>query len=300
MNRYKFAIFILLFSGITLLFFFLVRDKSIALLDPKGIIAMQERTLLYTAVLLSLFGLIPVFALTVFISWKYRASNTKAAYAPDWTTGTKLELTWWGILSLIILILAIITWNSTHALDPHKPIKADTRPMTIQVVALQWKWLFIYPEQNIATVNFIVFPEKTPITFELTADAPMNSFWIPQLGGQMYAMEGMVNKIHLMANAPGEFPGTAAEISGSGFAGMKFLAKATSQAGFTAWVQSVKTSPQALRPETYQELAKPSENNQRASYASVEKDLYNQIVMKFMAPQKASGHEPSTMEDTQH
>jgi cytochrome o ubiquinol oxidase subunit 2 len=149
-------------------------------------------------------------------------------------------------------------------------------------VALQWKWLFIYPEQNIATVNFVEFPNSTPVNFQLTADAPMNSFWIPELGGQMYAMPGMSTQLHLMADRPGEFNGSAAEISGKGFSGMKFIAKATSQKDFDTWVKSVKQSSNMIDLSKYNKLAEPSENNPVITYASVEKDLYNSIIMKFM------------------
>src|SRR3989344_8743312 len=223
------ALFILLLVGITILVAVLLGGGTIAVLNPKGIVATQERNLIIFALLLSLTVVIPVFILTFAIAWKFREGREEK-YEPDWDHNKWLEFVWWAVPAAIILVLAAVTWTSTHQLDPFKPLSSSTQPITIQVVALQWKWLFIYPEQNIATVNFVQFPARTPINFELTADAPMNSFWIPQLSGQIYAMAGHKTQLHLMADETGEFAGSAAEISGRGFAGMKFSAKATSVA----------------------------------------------------------------------
>jgi cytochrome o ubiquinol oxidase subunit 2 len=152
------------------------------------------------------------------------------------------------------------------------------------VIALDWKWLFIYPEQRIATVNYVAFPEKTPVNFQITADAPMNSFWIPQLGGQIYAMPGMSTKLHLMADRTGEFRGSSANISGEGFAGMTFTAKSDTSAGFDRWVKSIKQSPNQLSLGTYDQLAKPSQDNPPMYYSLKEHNLYDIVVMKFMEP----------------
>jgi cytochrome o ubiquinol oxidase subunit 2 len=272
----------------------LVKNGHFALLNPQGMIALKERNLIIIPVLLMLCIVIPVYIMTFLIAWRYRAENHKAKYTPDKSANKLLELSWWIIPSIVVLIMAFITWRGAHDLDPVKPLNSDKKPITIQVVALQWKWLFIYPEQNIATVNYIQFPEKTPINFELTADAPMNSFWIPQLGGQMYAMAGMGTKLHLIADKPGEFSGSSAEISGGGFAGMKFVAKSTSQEDFESWVQSVKTSTNVLDSVTYNKLALPSEENPVAFYASADENLYNKIIMKFASPQQ-SEHTMSQM-----
>ena len=262
-----------------------LQGSNIQVLNPKGMIALKERHLLATATFLMLLIVIPVFVLTFIIAWRYRAGNTKAKYAPDWDYSFLAESLWWGLPCAIVLMLSIITWTSSHELDPFKPLESTTKPITIQVVALQWKWLFIYPEQKIATVNFIQFPEHTPLNFEVTADAPMNSFWIPQLGGQIYAMPGMRTKLHLIANAIGSFNGSSANLSGEGFAGMKFIAKSSSQADFEQWVQSVRQSPQHLHLEEYTALAKPSMNNPIASYLLQEQNLFDQIVMQYMMPQ---------------
>jgi cytochrome o ubiquinol oxidase subunit 2 len=191
---------------------------------------------------------------------------------------------WWILPSIIILILSVITWQKTHALDPYKPIVSENPPITIQVVALNWKWLFIYPEQNIATINFIQVPVNTPINFILTADGPMNSFWIPQLGGQMYAMSGMSTTLHLIANEEGDFAGSAAEINGEGFSGMRFITRASSQEAFDQWVMNAKASSRFLSLEEYEILAKPSQNNVPVIYAASDPGLYDTIIMKYMSP----------------
>ncbi len=179
--------------------------------------------------------------------------------------------------------MAILTWVATHELDPYRPLGTSLETFKIQVVALDWKWLFIYPEQGIATVNFVQFPEKTPIHFELAADgSPMNSFWIPELSGQIYAMTGMVTPLHLMADGSGVYKGRAAEINGRGYADMAFIAKSTSHSDFDDWVLSVKESPFQLSGPVYEELIKPSINPAALFYSHVEEGLFNKIVMKYM------------------
>ncbi len=183
---------------------------------------------------------------------------------------------------IIIVVLAIITWRSSHKLNPFTPIESDKKALAIQVIALQWKWLFLYPEQGIATLNYVQFPEKTPIAFEITSDAPMNSFWIPQLGGQIYAMPAMRTKLHLIANEPGTFRGASANISGTGFASMHFVAEACSEEAFAEWVNTVRASGQPLGSEEYEALAQPSEKNPVAHYVLKQGDLFDTVVMKYM------------------
>jgi cytochrome o ubiquinol oxidase subunit 2 len=254
------------------------------LLNPKGIVALKERNLMLIATALMLVIVLPVFGLTIAIAWRYRASNTQAKYTPDWDHNRMFETIWWGFPCAIILVISIITWQSTHALDPSKQVAASGNPMTIQVIALDWKWLFIYPEQHIATLNYVEFPKDTPVNFVITGDAPMNSFWIPQLGGQIYAMAGMTTHLSLMASTPGDYRGSSANLSGAGFAGMKFTAKAATTSEFDSWVQQVQTSRNSLIAETYDELAKPSSNNPTADYAFVEPGIYDRVVMKYMMP----------------
>ncbi len=286
-KNFKFLLSIVLALIALGLVLLMVVHGNFVLFNPKGIVALKERSLIVTAIGLMFIVVIPVFIATFYFAWKYRAGRD-AEYAPDSNPNVKLELLWWAIPAAVIFVLAIINWKSAHDLDPYKPLQSAAKPLTIQVVSLRWKWLFIYPEQNIATVNFIEFPENVPVNFQLTSDASMNSFWIPQLGGQMYAMAGMQTQLHLMAGEPGEFNGSAAEINGTGFAGMKFIAKASSQADFYAWVESVKKSSQTLNQEAYNKLAEPSENNPATFYSSTEKNLYSTIMMKYMMP--ASTH----------
>lgn len=249
-------------------------------------IALRQKQLIIFATLLMLIVVIPVFIITLFFIWRYKASNIKAKYTPDSAHNYIAECFWWGIPFIIIIILGIVTYTSSHELNPFKPIDTGKKSMVIQVVALEWKWLFIYPEENIATINFIQFPEHTPLDFEITADAPMNSFWIPQLGGQIYAMPAMRSKLHLIAHESGDYRGSSAQLSGLGFAGMSFIAKASSQADFDRWVQSVKQSGKSLTLEEYDRLVAPSEHVKPAFYVLKEKDLFDQIIIKYITPYK--------------
>ncbi len=256
-------------------------------LNGQGAVAIAERGLIIHAVLLMLIVAVPVFLLIFLIAWRYRAGRrSRARYAPDWEHGKMEELVWWAIPIEIVLILGALTWSSTHQLDPRKPLPGGT-PLVVQVVALDWKWLFLYPEQKIATVNYIAVPVDRPLRFEITADAPMNSFWIPQLGGQIYAMTGMMSTLHLVANKPGTFKGLSANYSGEGFAGMQFTVVATPQEEFDAWIQTVKESPQILDQSAYRMLARPSIANPAAYYGSFDQDLLSSIMKKFTgdAPQ---------------
>lgn len=260
----------------------LVHGHTVSILSPAGTIADQQRSLIEFAAILGLVVIVPVFALTFFIVWRFRDGNVKARYRPNWDGNTKLEAIWWGIPCAIILVLAVVTWQSSHSLDPTRKLQSSTKPMTIQVIALNWKWLFIYPEQNIATVNYVQFPEDTPIHFEITSDGPMNSFWIPQLGGQIYAMAGMQTTLQLMADHPGTYAGSSANLSGKGFAGMKFSAVSSSQADFNQWVQSVWETPNRLTLSELTRLSYPSENAPVALYGARDEGLYDTVLMKYM------------------
>lgn len=277
------TLLLLLIGGVALTAFFVSRH-SIAVLDPKGMIAAKERELIITASLLMLIVVIPVLFLTLIFAWRYRETNLKAKFTPDWEHNSIAEYCWWGVPLAIIAILTVITWRSSHALNPFKPLEIDKKPLIIQAVALQWKWLFLYPEQGIATVNYIQFPAQTPLNFEITADAPMNSFWIPQLGGQIYAMPAMRTKIHLIADEVGEFRGASANISGKGFAGMIFKAKASLETDFDRWVEKIRQTATPLSFESYNKLALPSENEPPAVYLLGDPELFNRIIMKYSAP----------------
>lgn len=271
---------------------------NMTLLNPTGQVGLEQRNLIITATLLMLLVVVPVIVMTFLFAWKYRASNKNAVYTPKWSHSTKIEVAVWTIPVLIIIALGYITYISTHELDPYRPIESDVKPVTIEVVALDWKWLFIYPEQGIATVNKIVFPAHTPINFKITSDAVMNSFFIPGLGGQIYAMAGMQTKLHLIADRNAEMDGISANYSGAGFTGMKFKAISTTQEDFDAWVGEVKKSPKQLDQAEYAALAKPSQNNPVELYSSVTPNQFQIIVDKYegMKPGKPLKHEKKEKE----
>ncbi len=289
---------------------------TIAVLNPKGYIAQKEYNLIIFGTVLSLLIIVPVFLMTFMIVKKYRVDQHDAPkvkrgkpvrYTPDWDHDRRLETIWWGVPLLIIMVLAVVTWQSSHELDPFKAISANVtsqQPIKVQVVALQWKWLFIYPDQGVASVNYLEFPAGTPVSFEITADAPMNSFWIPQLGGQVYAMSGMSTQLHLMADQPGTFRGVSANLSGEGFAGMNFMAHSVSNNDFANWVQAIKSSAHELNSSSYAQLSQPSKDNKPAFYtvqdssnataahnlndSTSSTDLYDTVVQKYMMHSGAS------------
>ena len=280
--RYKVALSALVGVIVAASIIALFSNANFMVLNTQGAVADQQRDLIVFTVLLSLVVVVPVFILLFGIAWRFRASNTKARYRPDWDGNPLLEAVWWGIPFAIIMVLSTVIWVTSNQLDPYRPLVSDKKPVNVQVVALQWKWLFIYPDQKIATVNQLRIPVGTPINFTITADAPMNSFWIPSLGGQVYAMSGMSTKLHLIANNEGEYYGSSANISGEGFAGMKFMTTATDERAFNAWVSTVKAQSEPLDTVRYGKLAKPSQNTPKASYVLDDKNLYNTIVMKYM------------------
>lgn len=270
---------------------------NIDVLNPQGHIAARERDLIVFTLLLSLVVVLPVFFMLFFFAWKYRADNHKARYTPDWDGNKWLEVVWWGIPCVIILILGVITWKSSHELDPYRAIDSTVKPVTVQVVALQWKWLFIYPDQKIATINDLRFPEKTPINFVITGDAPMNSFWIPSLGGQVYAMSGMSTKLHLIADTIGEYKGSSANISGEGFADMAFTAKSVSRQDFDAWTKDTATTGGSLDGDRYVQLAQPGVPHEAQYFKLGDASLYDTIIMKYMMPSSHDDHgKTATME----
>ena len=251
-------------------------------LDPKGQVGMDEKNLIILCTILMLIVVVPVIVLTLYFAWKYRASRDFEIYTPKWAHSTKIEAVVWSIPILIVISLSVITWRSTHALDPYSPLEGQGEHLTVEVVSLNWKWLFIYPEQGIATVNELVFPANKPVAFKITSESTMNSFFIPQLGSQIYSMAGMETKLHLIANEPGTYKGISSNYSGAGFTGMKFNAIATPTEGdFNDWVASVKQAQTALTPASYEQLAKQSENNPVTYYSNVSEGLFHDIVMKL-------------------
>lgn len=253
----------------------------LALFDSKGFIAAEEGVLIIQATLMMLVVVVPVLVLLFYFAWHYRASNKNARYMPNWEHSKMDELVWWAIPFEIILVLSALTWSSTHALDPRKPLESNVAPITVQVVALPWKWLFIYPELGVASVNTLHIPTDTPINFKITADAPMNSFWIPELGGQIYAMTGMVTELHLIANESGTFKGLSANYSGEGFADMTFNVHANPKEAFDLWVAQTRQSSAALDSPAYALLAKPSTMTEAGYYGSVAPIIFDSLLMRF-------------------
>ncbi len=269
-------------------------SDKLVVLNPKGAIGKQQLDLMIISTALCLIIIVPVLILTFYIVWKYRHKpESKAKYEPEWEHSTKLETIWWGIPIVIIAILAVITVRYTYQLEPSKPIEHEAKPIVIQVTSLDWKWLFQYPEQGIATVNYIQFPEDVPIRFELTSDAPMNSFWIPQLGGQVYTMSGMAMKLHLIADEPGTYLGMGANFSGREFGKMQFEAKASSREEFDAWVHGIKDSSPALTNEGYEQLTIPGVSEVEA-FSSIPDGLFQRIVTKYGGHDHGSGGDSST------
>lgn len=255
---------------------------DMTLFNPKGQVGLDERNLIISATLLMLIVVIPVFIMTAVFAWKYRASNTKANYQPNWAHSTRIEAVVWGIPTLIIIALGILTWTSTHALDPYKPLESDVPPVTVQVIAMDWKWLFIYPELGVASVNELAIPDNTPINFRITSDGAMTSFFIPSLGGQIYAMAGMQTQLHLIANEIGVYRGFAANYNGEGFSKMGFATRAMSPADFQGWVEQVRGDSARLDSMTdYAVLAKPSIEHPVQHFASVQPDLFQKVVDKY-------------------
>ena len=262
-------------------------------LNPSGDVAIQERDLLLIATALMLLVIIPVIVLTVLFAWRYRASNKDARYEPDWSHSVHLELVIWALPLLIIVWLGALTWMGSHLLDPYRsigrvssehPIDANGKTLEIEVVALDWKWLFIYPEYQLATVNESAAPVDRPIRFRITSSSVMNSFYIPALAGQIYAMAGMETKLHAVINKPGDYRGFSANYSGDGFSGMRFVFHGMAQADFDAWVKKAKTHRETLSRSRYLELARPSQNEPAQQFGAVDPDLYHAILNMCVEP----------------
>lgn len=265
------------------------------LLNAPGDIAAQQGDLIVVSTLLMLLIILPVIALTLFFAWRYRASNQEATYAPDWDHSTQLELAIWAAPLLIIIALGAITWVSTHTLDPYRPVEriaegrplpADVEPLVIEVVALDWKWLFLYPEQDIAMVNEVAVPVDRPVQFKITGSTVMNSFYIPALAGQIYAMPGMQTQLHAVMNAPGVYEGFSANYSGAGFSGMRFKLRGLDEAGFQQWLTRARDSASPLSREAYLQLEKPSEKVAPAAFSSVAPGLYQAILNRCVDTRK--------------
>jgi cytochrome o ubiquinol oxidase subunit 2 len=278
----------------------LLAGCNLVVLDPAGDVARQQGNLILISTALMLLIIVPVMILTVLFAWRYRAANRHATYKPDWDHSTQLELVIWAAPLLIIICLGALTWVATHLLDPYRPlartapgqaVTAEVRPVEVEVVALDWKWLFIYPEQGIATVNELALPAHRPVRFRISSSSVMNSFYIPALAGQIYAMPGMETKLHGVFNQTGQFTGFSANYSGAGFSDMRFAVKSLSDANFGAWVAKVKAGGASLDRTAYLKLEKPSEKVPAQRFASVDPQLFDAVVNMCVEPGKMCMHD---------
>jgi cytochrome o ubiquinol oxidase subunit 2 len=254
--------------------------SKIVLFHPRGPVGDAERMVIVTAFMLMAIVVIPVFIMTFWFPRKYRASNTNATYAPKWSYSGSIDLVVWLVPVCIIMALGFLSWTRTNSLDPYKPITTGAKPLRIEAVSLNWKWLFIYPEQDVAIVNQLVFPAKVPLSFRITSDTVLTSFFIPQLGSQIYAMPGMESLLHLMADEPGTYEGRNQQFSGRGYADMHFKAIAVSREGFDAWVQKAKQYPERLGEARFKELEKPSVGYPVTYFSSVEPQFFDYVISK--------------------
>src|SRR6201989_819638 len=257
-------------------------------LDPKGPLAAAERLILLNSLGIMLAIVVPVILATLGVAFWFRASNERARYRPDFAYSGRLEMLVWSIPAMTVLLVGGVAWVGAHDLDPGKPISSTVKPINVQVVSLDWKWLFIYPEQGIASVNKLVVPVGTPISFELTSSSVMNSFFVPQLGGQIYTMSGMATRLHLQADHLGTYAGLSAMFSGDGFPDMRFTVDAVTDDGFEQWVRQAGETGSVLDKQAYADLVKPSKAVAPFTYRGVAPSLFSSIVNAGMGTQDAS------------
>ncbi|MFZ3125834.1 MAG: ubiquinol oxidase subunit II [Acidovorax sp.] len=274
--------------------------SKVVVLNPAGDIAAQQGQMVITATLLMLVIIVPVIAFTLFFAWKYRQGNTEAEYEPEWHHSTTLELMIWTVPLFIVIALGALTWIGTHKLDPYRPLDridaqrplaANVKPLLVQVVAMDWKWLFFYPEQGIATVNELAAPVDRPILFKLTATSTMNAFYVPDLAGMVYTMPGMQTELNAVINRPGVFKGMSSHYSGAGFSGMTFKFHGLSNDDFAQWVQKAKAEGKSLDRRTYLNLVKPSERDPVQRFATVEEGLYDKVLNRCVEDGKMCMHQ---------
>jgi len=246
-------------------------------LDPQGPIAAAERTILLDATVIMLAVGVPVVVLTLAFAWWFRAGNTKAVYLPDWSYSGRIEVVVWSIPALTVGFLGGMAWIGSHDLDPRAPIQSGVPTLNIEVVAMDWKWLFIYPDQQVASVNRLVVPAGAPLSLRITSASVMNSFFVPQLGSQIYAMAGMATRLHLLADQPGTYPGFSAQFSGEGFSDMRFDTVALAKEGFENWVKSTRSGGGRLDPDSYAKLARPSSAVAPMTFGDVAPGLFESL-----------------------
>jgi cytochrome o ubiquinol oxidase subunit 2 len=254
------------------------------LFNPQGLISHDQHNLFMVLLVLLIVAAVPVVLFLYYVAWKFRESNTQAVHTPDKQHSRRLVFSIWAYPILFFFIFVSILWPVTFKIQPHKAIADAGQPLVVQVIAMRWKWLFLYPDQGVASVNYVQLPIDRPVTFALTADdVSMSSFWIPNLGGQLYAMTGHVNQLNLLPDKVGTYPGSTAEINGGGFADMKFTATVGTQSDFNTWVRDVRQGNNVLDTSAYNKLLKPTEDNPPQMYSNYQRNLYDTVVMKYMA-----------------
>jgi cytochrome o ubiquinol oxidase subunit 2 len=261
---------------------------SEGVLDPKGPVAAAERLILFNSLGIMLAIVVPTILATLGVAWWFRSSNTRARYLPNFDYSGRLEILVWSVPAMTVLLVGGVAWVGSHDLDPGKSIASAAKPLTVQVVSLDWKWLFIYPDQGIATVNQLTIPVGTPVSFELTSTGVMNSFFVPQLGGQIYTMAGMMTRLHVEADHPGTYPGLSAQFSGDGFADMRFNVEALPAESFAQWVDATRNAGPVLDAPAYTDLAKPSHAVAPFTYRSVAPNLFKRLLTAGMDPRGRS------------
>lgn len=268
---------------ISLMFIFLEMSGCSSLLNPQGSIAKDECSLILISFIMMLFVVIPVIFMTIYFSIKYRSTNINEIYKPNWSYCKKIETVIWTVPILIISCLAFLAWHYSHKLEPKKSIVSLYNPIKIDVIALDWKWLFIYPDYHIATINEIMFPKNRPVVFRITSNSVMNSFFIPSLGSQIYAMPGMITKLNLVSNSSGEFKGISSNYSGRGFSNMKFTAISVSNNTiFLNWIKKAQNSSQKLNTmKIFNRISNPNENYSVAYFSNIKKNLFYEIANKY-------------------
>ncbi|MBV9992993.1 MAG: ubiquinol oxidase subunit II [Alphaproteobacteria bacterium] len=259
-------------------------------LDPLGPVGRDDATLLIDATVVMLAIVVPTIMLAFWIAWRYRASNPKAEYLPYWSYSGRIEAVVWSIPVLTIMFIGGLIWIGSYRLDPFKPLPSKAPPLEVQVVSLDWKWLFIYPQQGVATVNRLVVPAGTPVHFSITSASVFNAFFVPRLGSMVYAMPGMVSQVSLEADRPGTTYGQSAHFSGDGFSDMHFQVQSVPASEFAAWVRSAKGGGPVLDRKAYAELARQSQNVKPYSYSAVDAELFGAVAMQQIPP--APGPEP--------
>jgi cytochrome o ubiquinol oxidase subunit 2 len=252
--------------------------------DPQGPIGVAEKTILIDSLAIMLAIVLPTILATFAFAFWFRASNTKAFYWPDWEYSGRIELVVWAIPALTVILLGGVAWIGAHQLDPPKPIAGSSRPLTIQAVSLDWKWLFIYPDQKVATINTLTVPAGVPLQFQLTSASVMNAFFIPQFGSMIYTMNGMTTRLNLQADTPGAFQGLSAQFSGDGFADMHFDVHVVPSEQFSKWAQDASNAGKPLDADSYQLIAKPSMKNEQAMYRLSDPDLFRSIATQKIPP----------------